>query len=374
MLNCRLRMGAAATILAVLILPKAFAEVLLHETFQDNDIQDGQPAEWELDFEMSAVDYTIEDGELSARFHGLSMWRVLSVNGQELEPSNNWSIRARIEPQRLPNDSIGGAGVGTDELYWADHDPIWQGEVTPVGTGHFTNPSPENNGVALPHFNEYVVQMDLSPEGIEGQMWLVDDPATISKSWWYAAERGEPDVTPGLPVIWGNDGGLAIFREVVVATEPMGTGGDFNRDNRLDSMDIDELGAAINANSNDPRFNLTSDLVVNVDDLEVWVHHLKQTYFGDANLDGEFNSSDLVSVFEAGQYEDSLVANSNWSSGDWNADGEFSSGDLVVAFQDGGYEQGPLAATAAVPEPSSLSLCWLGLLAIGCRPRLFRRG
>jgi hypothetical protein len=55
---------------------------------------------------------------------------------------------------------------------------------------------------------------------------------------------------------------------------------------------------------------------------------LTQTWIGDANLDGEFNSSDLLHVFQTGQYEDVENGNSNWSTGDWNTDGDFASADL----------------------------------------------
>ena len=80
---------------------------------------------------------------------------------------------------------------------------------------------------------------------------------------------------------------------------------------------------------------------------------MKQTWFGDANLDGEFNSSDFVAVFEAGEFEDSIANNSTWETGDWNFDGEFNSSDFVTAFQDGGYEKGPLQV-ANVPEPTAI--------------------
>lgn len=39
---------------------------------------------------------------------------------------------------------------------------------------------------------------------------------------------------------------------------------------------------------------------------------LKNTYFGDATLDGEFNSGDFVAAFTAGQYEDALPGDSTW--------------------------------------------------------------
>ncbi|MCA9172511.1 MAG: dockerin type I repeat-containing protein [Planctomycetales bacterium] len=96
------------------------------------------------------------------------------------------------------------------------------------------------------------------------------------------------------------------------------------------------------------------------------------TWFGDANLDGEFNSTDLVVVFQAGVYEDSVLLNAGWSTGDWNGDGEFNSSDLVTAFQTGGYGQGPRDAVAAsaVPEPSTCVALGLG---ISCAITAMRR-
>ena len=72
---------------------------------------------------------------------------------------------------------------------------------------------------------------------------------------------------------------------------------------------------------------------------------------GDANGDGEFNSSDLVDTFQAGKYERGIDA--TWQEGDWNRDGRFDSSDLVAAFQanangQGIYETGPYATTAFV--------------------------
>jgi hypothetical protein len=83
---------------------------------------------------------------------------------------------------------------------------------------------------------------------------------------------------------------------------------------------------------------------------------------GDANLDGEFNSADMVQVFVRGKYEKETAA--GWDDGDWNFDQVFTSGDMVVAFIEGAYEKGvrlpPLAV--AVPEPSALVLLILGAL------------
>jgi hypothetical protein len=64
---------------------------------------------------------------------------------------------------------------------------------------------------------------------------------------------------------------------------------------------------------------------------------------GDSNHDGRFNSGDLVTVFQAGEYEDAVSGNSTFEEGDWNGDGDFNTGDLVFAFQAGTY------VAAAIP-------------------------
>ncbi|MCA9212207.1 MAG: hypothetical protein KDB27_04005 [Planctomycetales bacterium] len=124
---------------------------------------------------------------------------------------------------------------------------------------------------------------------------------------------------------------------------------------------IDELFAAIREGTGGDLYDVSFDGFVDSEDIRAWVHQIANTYFGDANLDGEFNAADLTLVFESGQYEDGVGGNSIWSTGDWNGDGEFDSRDFVLAFQDGGYEEGPRPAAVPVPEPSSV---WLFLVAI----------
>jgi hypothetical protein len=129
--------------------------------------------------------------------------------------------------------------------------------------------------------------------------------------------------------------------------------GDFDGNGLLDQYDIDRLTSPISGGENLVLLDVNRDGLVNSVDRREWVQDLKRTYFGDANLDGEFNSNDLIAVFQSAQYEDNIPANSTWSKGDWNGDKEFDSGDLVVAFQDGGFESGPRASSVAVPEPGN---------------------
>jgi hypothetical protein len=140
------------------------------------------------------------------------------------------------------------------------------------------------------------------------------------------------------------------------------TPGDFNDDGMVNVLDINLLTTAVAQGSGETRFDVDGNGQVSDADRFYWVRNVKGTYFGDANLNGEFNSLDLVTVFQAGEYEDQATANSTWGSGDWDGDGEFSSGDFVLAFQDGGYERGPRTLVPVVPEPSFIGIFWTGLI------------
>ena len=72
---------------------------------------------------------------------------------------------------------------------------------------------------------------------------------------------------------------------------------------------------------------------------------------GDSNGDGIFNSSDLVFVFRAAEYEDGIDGNSTFEEGDWNGDGDFDSADLVAAFQAANYVA---EASPRAPDPAAI--------------------
>lgn len=147
---------------------------------------------------------------------------------------------------------------------------------------------------------------------------------------------------------------------------------DLNDDGQADVADINLLHQAVRSNSTDLALDVNHDGTVNGTDRTVWVEALLHTFYGDANLDGQFNTSDFVQVFQRGEYEDTIASNSGWDEGDWDGDGDFGSGDLVFAFQAGGFETGPRAAVP-VPEPiGALPVFILSLLA-ACRRRSARR-
>jgi hypothetical protein len=161
---------------------------------------------------------------------------------------------------------------------------------------------------------------------------------------------------PGFP---DNNGHISALTLEILGEEP--PPGDFNGNGTLDLPDIDDLTGQSASGTNAAAYDLTGDGLVNNDDVNEWVTVLFNSWIGDANLDGQFNSSDLVAVLASGAYEANVA--SVWSAGDFDGDGVTNSSDLVAALAGGGYEAGPRAATAAVPEPSALLLLVLGLVA-----------
>ena len=148
---------------------------------------------------------------------------------------------------------------------------------------------------------------------------------------------------------------------VVNASKTLPVVGDFDGSGDLTVADLDSLSTIVKALSHDVGFDLTNDGLVDNDDRERWIFDLFGTTYGDSNLDGTFNSSDLIIVFQPAEYEDGIDNNSTWTTGDWNGDGEFDSSDIILAFKTGEYEAP--AATTTVPEPNlTVSMIWAMLL------------
>lgn len=93
-------------------------------------------------------------------------------------------------------------------------------------------------------------------------------------------------------------------------------------------------GVAIDTGSLDANDPTTVD---DVDAVEDFFAHIQSTA-GDSNLDGKFDSSDLVQVFQRGLYEDDEPRNATWEDGDWDGDRDVTTADLVFAFVHGTYE------------------------------------
>ena len=200
----------------------------------------------------------------------------------------------------------------------------------------------------------------LAAKGIDGAIF---DENTIYDEWTFGPEPSFDPIAAGL-----------TFQSSL---------GDFDLNDVLEANDLDmltemhdsdrdrgwrEISQCNNSYAILKHFYLLDGIPGTEGDHRFWVHELKNTYYGDANLDGEFDSADLVQVFEANEYEDDIPNNSGWADGDWDGDREFTSQDLVLAFQDAGYEQGPRVNALAIPEPShSAFLCVGSLLLFSLR-------
>ena len=111
---------------------------------------------------------------------------------------------------------------------------------------------------------------------------------------------------------------------------------DLNNDGALNALDIDLMAAAV-IQEMSQGFDLDGDGQSDAADYLYLIENILQTNYGDANLDGVFNSADLVTVFQRGKFEDGIDQNAGWEDGDWNGDGDFTTSDFVVAFGTGGY-------------------------------------
>lgn len=247
-------------------------------------------------------------------------------------------------------------------------------DVTQIPVGEFGEFTLDNLIVGLEPNQPYWIVTDFAEvTGIRGDQQNIGW-ASIGDPYW---NPGNPH-PPGYDATAGTNGAAHVHGYRDAAPREWQSLRDFfNTRHEYQAMkveagadtsvdEIDVLSSALRQGFSSVEFDINQDGIVNADDRNYWIQHsdYRNTYFGDANLDGEFDSTDLTLVFQAGEYEDNITLNSSWAEGDWNGDGDFESGDLIAAFQDGGYEMGPRAAVNAVPEPTCGMLIVMGAVAI----------
>jgi hypothetical protein len=205
---------------------------------------------------------------------------------------------------------------------------------------------------------------------------LVVPDRTYSSFSQAAMEASNSRVYGGIHWSYDIENGLAAGMAVghfVAATQlrPLTaeTAGDFNGDGLLGIDDLTRLSTEIAAGNTDAQYDLDQSGLVDLHDRQHWVTELKQTWIGDTDLDGLFDSTDLILVLAAGEYEDATAGNSGWSTGDWDGNGDFESSDLSAALSDGGYQAGFRAAVSAVPEPASCVMLVMALTGIASHLR-----
>ena len=300
----------------------------------ESNAQDG-PDDTGIDGYQLVVNQPLGESGISPFTSSAGMYREAHTNAENGDHGQPWS---NFRDLRMQQTTSVEEGYGLTELFipWSNFDA--------------TNPafgfSPEfGDDIGLYH-----------PQApIDGEEWFfnigrVQSDATVVS--WSAGE--------GTNRLSSRPHGVIEFLQSGVI-EPC----DVNRDGDCNAIDIDLVSAAVREGLTDEKYDLDQNGVVDNGDRERWVldSDMMFTWFGDSNLDGEFSSSDFVSVFVSGEYEDDFPGNSGWADGDWNGDGDFSTKDFILAFTLNGYERGPRAAAASVvPEPSGLFLILLGVL------------
>ncbi len=233
--------------------------------------------------------------------------------------------------------------------YWS-----YVGENGPVLA--FDDAYEANGGDALMVDKDHgVLDNDLDPEAGLMAAFLIDGPShgalTLNNdgSFMYVPELGFEGLDE---FIYVASDFVSNSQPALVQIEVIGgvVEGDLNNDQVVDGDDVELICEAIWLGSNDMIFDLTKDGEVNDDDLLYLVEDLLGTGVGDANLDGVFNSSDMIAIFQAGYYDNLDAGLATWATGDWNCDGEFNSSDIVRSFQQGNYSTAAVSAESLVMQ------------------------
>lgn len=355
----------------------SWAGVSFYDDFEDGSAVDGSPVSWAFVSPWDNASFEVVNGSLAVTpgAQGISGEADLEAVG-EVYPGD---VFVRSQVYTPAGHAVGfftrnaRVGPGTSQVFQLMGVIAGDGQL---GIAYYNGSSTSVLGAADPGWDPFDRDVNLEFD-------LVGEAASL-RAWPEGAERpAAPQITANISRIRAFNGtqvtagtvGALVFAENAPATaeyrfyqvlvKPT-VPGDFNNSGALDTEDMDLLSDEVHRGSHDPTYDLNADAVVDAADRTVWVQDLAVTWFGDADLDLEFNSQDFVAVFAAGKYE--TGAEAGWAQGDWNGNGRFDSADFVTAFRDGGYEIGPRpGAVSAAPEPTAACLLASGLLGLLAR-------
>jgi hypothetical protein len=186
--------------------------------------------------------------------------------------------------------------------------------------------------------------------------WGWTDDPTIRQTWGQSLTAGQAWLTPDdFPFQYSVSGLQA---------------GDFNNDNAVNVADIDLLTAHIRTGGNNSLYDVNEDTLVNHADLKFEVETILGVDFGDTELDGDVDLSDLGTVATNFARPGAF----GWASGNFDADIDVDLADLGALasnFQSGSaqsFADFNALIAAGVPEPAS-SVALLAMAALTVRAR-----
>ncbi len=205
---------------------------------------------------------------------------------------------------------------------------FWQTDGTKAGTKRLAgveNTGFVRFGILKATDDEIILSADEPTHG--GEPWIINaEGMKLAADVWPGNFASNPEAVETV----GNRlyllaAGATVGRELFVIGESATDPDDRNGDGTVDIRDLDLLCSAV-----------VSQKAQRQDVEAFW--NRQRTGPGDVNLDHQFESSDLIAVFQNSKYNTADAA--LWSDGDWNCDGLFDSSDLIEAFQSGWYDQG----------------------------------
>jgi hypothetical protein len=155
--------------------------------------------------------------------------------------------------------------------------------------------------------------------------------------------------------------GIVELRERAFFIDEPGIPGDFNEDGLVNATDIDLLLAARGSDEPD-IFDIVPDNTIDDLDAQYWVETIVGTRYGDVNLDGRIDLSDLNAV------RNHFGGGGGWAAGDSVGSGLVDLPDLNAVRNEFGF-----VAASSVPEPGSMAICVIAAAGAMFAAR-FRRG
>jgi len=137
--------------------------------------------------------------------------------------------------------------------------------------------------------------------------------------------------------------------------------GDFDGSGAVDAGDISVL--CFRLEQSHPAFELTGDDQIGMDDVQQLVERVMGTRTGDANLDGDVDFDDFLTV--SGNFGE--IA--NWTGGDFDCNREVDFNDFLILSESFGFQSGGDELVESVPEPTGVASLLVVTALIALRGR-----